>query len=290
MGRSAEKSDGAFRTIREVADWLGVPTHVLRFWESKFDQIAPVKGAGGRRYYRPDDMRLLGGIKVMLHDQGLTIRGVQQKIDDEGTEALMDLSPRLEMPDGPPARTRKVIRNDAPPADTPAKADPAPAAPPPEPLADMPDAAEAPAPDGNPEGGPEGGIDATGDAPPDTADPVTAAPEGAPSPAPAPVPKPDPVAAPPVDPTPVAAPHADPAPKTAAPAEPSPVQAPAAPMPTPVPPAPQPTPTAHPLAQALRLAKAARGIKPDGKLRLRRVIRRYKALGDEIQDDLDSAP
>ena len=61
-----------------------MPTHVLRFWESKFDQIAPVKGAGGRRYYRPEDMRLLGGIKVMLHDQGLTVRGVGQKIDDDG--------------------------------------------------------------------------------------------------------------------------------------------------------------------------------------------------------------
>lgn len=106
-----EKSDGAFRTIREVADWLGVPTHVLRFWESKFDQIAPVKGAGGRRYYRPEDMRLLGGIKVMLHDQGLPIRGVIQKIDDEGSEAVMALSPGLDMSDTAAApRTRRVIR------------------------------------------------------------------------------------------------------------------------------------------------------------------------------------
>lgn len=111
MARTPEKSDGAFRTIREVADWLAVPTHVLRFWESKFEQIAPVKGAGGRRYYRPEDMRLLGGIKVMLHDQGLTIRAVGDKIDDEGVEPVMALSPELEMPEGPPARTRRVIRN-----------------------------------------------------------------------------------------------------------------------------------------------------------------------------------
>lgn len=107
----SEKSDGAFRTIREVADWLVVPTHVLRFWESKFEQIAPVKGAGGRRYYRPDDMKLLGGIKVMLHDQGLTVRGVSQKIDDEGVEAVMALSPDLEAIDTPPQqRARRVIR------------------------------------------------------------------------------------------------------------------------------------------------------------------------------------
>lgn len=107
----SEKSDGAFRTIREVADWLAVPTHVLRFWESKFDQIAPVKGAGGRRYYRPDDMRLLGGIKVMLHDQGLTVRGVSQKIDDDGVAAVMALSPDLDAVDTPPQRTRRVIRS-----------------------------------------------------------------------------------------------------------------------------------------------------------------------------------
>lgn len=106
-----EKSEGAFRTIREVADWLGVPTHVLRFWESKFDQIAPVKGAGGRRYYRPDDMRLLGGIKVLLHDQGLTIRGVSLKIDEDGVEAVTAMSPALEAEQAIAApRTRRVVR------------------------------------------------------------------------------------------------------------------------------------------------------------------------------------
>ena len=118
MTKASEKSDGAFRTIREVADWLGVPTHVLRFWESKFAQIAPVKGAGGRRYYRPEDMRLLGGIKVMLHDQGMTIRAVSQRLEEEGPEPVMALSPPLEeAAEGPMSRPRRVIRqgDEAPP-------------------------------------------------------------------------------------------------------------------------------------------------------------------------------
>ena len=113
MARAPEKSEGAFRTIREVADWLGVPTHVLRFWESKFAQIEPVKGAGGRRYYRPEDMRLLGGIKVLLHDEGLPIRGVVKKIDDEGIDVVMGHSPPLDRPDSSSApKTRRVIRSD----------------------------------------------------------------------------------------------------------------------------------------------------------------------------------
>jgi len=92
----ASKSPQAFRTIREVADWLGIEAHVLRFWESKFSQIKPVKRAGGRRYYRPADMQLVGGIKVLLHDQGLTIRGVQKLIREDGTGHVAALSPPLE--------------------------------------------------------------------------------------------------------------------------------------------------------------------------------------------------
>lgn len=88
----AKKAKDAFRTISEVADWLDVPAHVLRFWESKFPQIKPVKRAGGRRYYRPSDMRLIGGIKTLLHDQGVTIRGVQLKLKDEGIDAVSELS------------------------------------------------------------------------------------------------------------------------------------------------------------------------------------------------------
>lgn len=92
----ADKSPQAFRTIREVADWLEVEAHALRFWESKFSQIKPVKRAGGRRYYRPSDMRLIGGIKTLLHDQGLTIRGVQKLIREEGVAHVAALSPPLD--------------------------------------------------------------------------------------------------------------------------------------------------------------------------------------------------
>ena len=90
------KSSQAFRTIREVADWLDVKAHVLRFWESKFPQIKPVKRAGGRRYYRPGDMELVGGIKVLLHEQGLTIKGVQDLIRDAGTGHVCALSPPID--------------------------------------------------------------------------------------------------------------------------------------------------------------------------------------------------
>ncbi|MDD8022742.1 MAG: MerR family transcriptional regulator [Paracoccaceae bacterium] len=86
------KSADAFRTISEVADILETPTHVLRFWESRFPQVKPVKRAGGRRYYRPDDVALLGGIKRLLHEQGLAIRGVQQILKDEGVRHVMALS------------------------------------------------------------------------------------------------------------------------------------------------------------------------------------------------------
>ena len=96
------KSPDAFRTIREVADWLGVAAHVLRFWESKFTQIKPVKRAGGRRYYRPADMELVGGIKVLLHDRGMTVRGVQRMLREEGVAAVAALSPSLDAVAVPP--------------------------------------------------------------------------------------------------------------------------------------------------------------------------------------------
>ena len=98
MGKSAD----AFRTISEVADWLEVPAHVLRFWESKFTQVKPVKRAGGRRYYRPADMRLLGGIKVLLHDEGFTIKGVQKVLRDEGVSHVAALSPAFGEEDAAP--------------------------------------------------------------------------------------------------------------------------------------------------------------------------------------------
>jgi DNA-binding transcriptional MerR regulator len=85
------KSADAFRTISEVAEWLDTPAHVLRFWESKFTQVKPVKRAGGRRYYRPADMRLLGGIKKLLHDDGMTIKGVQNVLREQGIKHVSSL-------------------------------------------------------------------------------------------------------------------------------------------------------------------------------------------------------
>lgn len=78
--RRVEKAAGAFRTISEVADDLEVPQHVLRFWETKFPQIKPMKRGGGRRYYRPEDVELLRAIRGLLYDQGYTIKGVQKLI------------------------------------------------------------------------------------------------------------------------------------------------------------------------------------------------------------------
>ncbi|WP_371224447.1 MerR family transcriptional regulator [Roseovarius sp. 2305UL8-3] len=92
MAKSAE----AFRTISEVADWLETPAHVLRFWESKFSQVKPVKRAGGRRYYRPTDMQLLGGIKKLLHDDGMTIKGVQKILRENGVKHVVALSQALD--------------------------------------------------------------------------------------------------------------------------------------------------------------------------------------------------
>lgn len=88
MSKSAE----AFRTISEVAEVLGTPAHVLRFWESRFTQIRPLKRAGGRRYYRPADVALLAGIRKLLHDDGLTIRGVQKILREHGVRHVARLS------------------------------------------------------------------------------------------------------------------------------------------------------------------------------------------------------
>lgn len=83
LSRPAEmKSPTAFRTISEVATDLSVPQHVLRFWESKFQQIRPLKRGGGRRYYRPEDIQLIGNIKDLLYNQGFTIRGVQKLLEE----------------------------------------------------------------------------------------------------------------------------------------------------------------------------------------------------------------
>lgn len=90
------KSPDAFRTISEVAEWLGLQAHVLRFWESKFAQVKPIKRAGGRRYYRPTDMLLLGGLKKLLHEDGLTIKGAQKLLREKGVSYVADMSQPLD--------------------------------------------------------------------------------------------------------------------------------------------------------------------------------------------------
>jgi DNA-binding transcriptional MerR regulator len=87
----SEKSPEAFRTISEVAFDLDVPQHVLRFWESRFAQVKPVKRAGGRRYYRPEDVDLLRGIRALLYSDGLTIKGVQKILRDRGLRFVADI-------------------------------------------------------------------------------------------------------------------------------------------------------------------------------------------------------
>ena len=86
-----EKSPNAFRTISEVSDALEVPAHVLRFWESKFSQIKPVKRGGGRRYYRPTDLDLIRGIRDLLYSEGLTIKGVQKVLREKGVKHVMNI-------------------------------------------------------------------------------------------------------------------------------------------------------------------------------------------------------
>jgi DNA-binding transcriptional MerR regulator len=88
---AAEKTAEAFRTIGEVADLLGLQTHVLRFWEGRFPQIRPVKGAGGRRYYRPSDIALVRAIRWLLHEEGMTIRGVQKLLRERGVRHVAGL-------------------------------------------------------------------------------------------------------------------------------------------------------------------------------------------------------
>ena len=83
-----EKSPEAFRTIREVADAMDLPQHVLRFWETRFPQIRPLKRAGGRRYYRPDDIERLRLVKRLLYDEGYTIKGVQKLFKEQGVQGI----------------------------------------------------------------------------------------------------------------------------------------------------------------------------------------------------------
>jgi len=114
--RAPVKSAGAFRTIGEVAIELDVPQHVLRFWESKFPEIKPLKRGGGRRYYRPEDVDLLRRVQSLLHTEGYTIKGVQRLLSDgEAATAV-----------GPPPSQREFPLS-LPPASRPPPADPLPA-------------------------------------------------------------------------------------------------------------------------------------------------------------------
>ena len=107
-----EKSPDAFRTISEAADELDLPQHVLRFWETRFSTIKPLKRGGGRRYYRPEDVLLLKGIRHLLYDQGFTIKGVQKILKDQGVRHVAAIGsggpiealppPTLDLPEDAP--------------------------------------------------------------------------------------------------------------------------------------------------------------------------------------------
>ena len=150
--KTMAKAKGAFRTISEVAEWLDTPTHVLRFWESKFSQIKPVKGAGGRRYYRPADMELLAGIKQLLHVDGLTIKGTQKLLREQGIKHVAALGQSLDQTPAPTEAPRSAAAPAAPaPASAPAPAEvPTPAPEAAKPAVAAPKTAEAPVQDALP--------------------------------------------------------------------------------------------------------------------------------------------
>ncbi|MEX0589761.1 MAG: MerR family transcriptional regulator, partial [Xanthobacteraceae bacterium] len=103
MGLAVEKGPDAFRTISEVAEDLDLPQHVLRFWETRFAQIKPLKRGGGRRYYRPDDIDLLRGIRQLLYGDGYTIRGVQQILREQGVRHVQSIGRAVEAEEVRPA-------------------------------------------------------------------------------------------------------------------------------------------------------------------------------------------
>jgi DNA-binding transcriptional MerR regulator len=102
-----EKSPDAFRTISEAAEELDLPQHVLRFWETRFATIRPLKRGGGRRYYRPEDVLLLKGIRHLLYDQGFTIKGVQRILKDHGARNVIAIG------DGRPMEPMLAVTNEA---------------------------------------------------------------------------------------------------------------------------------------------------------------------------------
>ncbi len=108
---SGKKAPGAFRTISEVADELDVQQHVLRFWETKFSQVRPLKRGGGRRYYRPEDVALLKKIHTLLYTEGYTIKGVQKLLKTQGRAGLVaDSGAAAAVKTQPPANEQAVQR------------------------------------------------------------------------------------------------------------------------------------------------------------------------------------
>lgn len=116
------KSPDAFRTISEVADDLDIPQHVLRFWETRFSQIKPLKRGGGRRYYRPDDVALLKGIRRLLYGEGYTIKGLQRILKEQGPRYVQAIGRGAEIVGGNPAARPPAAAHAAPP-----RAEPTPA-------------------------------------------------------------------------------------------------------------------------------------------------------------------
>lgn len=107
-----DKAPDAFRTISEVAEELEVPQHVLRFWETRFSQIKPMKRSGGRRYYRPDDVDLLRGIRRLLYGEGYTIRGVQRILKEHGIKSVQGLTESAAVAFGPIERATPPLARD----------------------------------------------------------------------------------------------------------------------------------------------------------------------------------
>ena len=129
-----EKSADAYRTISEVAEGMDLPQHVLRFWETRFPQIKPLKRGGGRRYYRPEDIELLAAIKRLLYGEGYTIKGVQKLLKEQGAQAVARIStgpsprPAARSPSPSPAPSAAPQpRSDPPMRPAPAPATPRPA-------------------------------------------------------------------------------------------------------------------------------------------------------------------
>lgn len=130
-----EKAPEAFRTISEVAEDLDVPQHVLRFWEGKFSHVKPMKRAGGRRYYRPNDLELLRGIRHLLYGEGYTIKGVQRILREQGTGYVVEAGKQKALPQVAGAQAEQAAPTPAP---APQQAAPSVPPPPPAPVEQFP--------------------------------------------------------------------------------------------------------------------------------------------------------